>query len=214
MEKKILIELYIDEEDKENGLDIISFVSAPAIEKDFMHFNSEVDNFKFKSTDEEKRIVTGACMIPNQEIVRLDAEGKPYFVFFTEETILKAQEVFAKYGKTKTTNLEHEDDTLQGATVVESWIVKDPSNDKSNALGFLNVAEGSWFVSYKVDNEELWAKVKNGEVSGFSIEGVFSKNIVKMSEEKTLEIIEKIVNDKDLTDSEMYDKINILVSEL
>jgi len=103
---------------------------------------------------------------------------------------------------------------LQGATVVESWIVKDPSNDKSNALGFLNVAEGSWFVSYKVDNEELWEKVKKGEVNGFSIEGVFSKNIVKMSEEKTLEIIEKIVNDKDLTDSEMYDKINIIVSEL
>ena len=214
MEKKILIELYIDEEDKENGLDIISFVSSPAIEKDFMHFNSEIDNFKFKSTDEEKRIVTGACMIPNQEIVRLDAEGKPYFVFFTEETILKAQEVFAKYGKTKTTNLEHEDSTLQGATVVESWIVKDPNNDKSNALGFSNVPVGSWFVSYKVDNKELWEKVKKGEVNGFSIEGVFSKNIIKMSEENALETIEKIVNDKELTDSEMYDKINILVSEL
>ena len=121
MEKKILIELFIDEEDKENGLDIISFVSAPAIEKDFMHFNSEVDKFKFKSTDEEKRIVTGPAMIPNQEIIRLDAEGKPYFVFFTEETVEKAQEVFAKYGKTKTTNFEHEDSTLEGATVVESW---------------------------------------------------------------------------------------------
>ena len=213
MEKKILIELFIDEADKENGLDIISFVSAPAIEKDFMHFNKEVKEFKFKSTDEEKRIVTGACMIPNQEILRLDAEGKPYFVFFTEDTVAKAQEVFAKYGKTKTTNFEHEDSTLEGATVIESWIVKDPKNDKSNALGF-DVPVNTWMVSYKVDNDELWKKVKNGEVNGFSIEGVFSKNIVKMSEEKTLEAIEEIVNNKDLTEVEMYDKINSIVSEL
>lgn len=213
MEKKILIELFIDEADKENGLDIISFVSAPAIEKDFMHFNKEVKEFKFKSTDEEKRIVTGACMIPNQEILRLDAEGKPYFVFFTEDTVAKAQEVFAKYGKTKTTNFEHEDSTLEGATVIESWIVKDPKNDKSNALGF-DVPVNTWMVSYKVDNDELWEKVKNGEVNGFSIEGVFSKNIVKMSEEKTLEAIEEIVNNKDLTEVEMYDKINSIVSEL
>ena len=213
MEKKILIELFIDEADKENGLDIISFVSAPAIEKDFMHFNKEVKEFKFKSTDEEKRIVTGACMIPNQEILRLDAEGKPYFVFFTEDTVAKAQEVFAKYGKTKTTNFEHEDSTLEGATVIESWIVKDPKNDKSNALGF-DVPVNTWMISYKVDNDELWKKVKNGEVNGFSIEGVFSKNIVKMSEEKTLEAIEEIVNNKDLTEVEMYDKINSIVSEL
>jgi len=82
MEKKILIELYIDEEDKENGLDIISFVSAPAIEKDFMHFNSEVDNFKFKSTDEEKRIVTGACMIPNPGNSKTRRRRKTVFCFF------------------------------------------------------------------------------------------------------------------------------------
>jgi len=215
MGKKVLIELFIDEADKENGLDIISFVSAPAIEKDFMHFNSDVDKYKFKSTDEEKRIVTGAVMIPNQEIIRLDAEGKPYFVYFTEETIEKAQEVFAKYGRTKATNTEHQEIELQGATVVESWIVKDPSNDKSNALGF-DVPANTWMVSYKVDNDELWSKVKSGEVSGFSIEGVFSKNIIQMSEESTddLKTIEAIVNDDSLSEVEMYDKIAVIVSKL
>ena len=215
MERKILIELFIDEADKENGLDIISFVSAPAIEKDFMHFNSEVDKYKFKSTDEEKRIVTGAVMIPNLEIIRMDAEGNPYFVYFTKETIEKAQEVFAKYGRTKATNTEHQEIELQGATVVESWIVKDPSNDKSNALGF-DVPANTWMVSYKVDNYELWSKVKSGEVSGFSIEGVFSKNIVQMTEEPKddLKAIESIVKNESLTDIEMYDKISVIVSKL
>ena len=179
MEKKVLIELFIDDKDQDNALDMISFVSAPAIEKDFMHFKEQKEKFEFKS-NEEKRIVTGAAMIPNQEIIRMDAEDKPYFVYFTEETIEKAQEVFAKYGKTKSTNFEHKTG-MRDVTVVESWIVTDPSNDKSNALGFSDIPKGSWMVSYKVDNDELWAKVKAGEVKGFSIEGVFSKNIIEMS---------------------------------
>ena len=179
MEKKVLIELFIDDKDQDNALDMISFVSAPAIEKDFMHFKEQKEKFEFKS-NEEKRIVTGAAMIPNQEIIRMDAEDKPYFVYFTEETIEKAQEVFAKYGKTKSTNFEHKTG-MRDVTVVESWIVTDPSNDKSNALGFSDIPKGSWMVSYKVDNDDLWAKVKAGEVKGFSIEGVFSKNIIEMS---------------------------------
>ena len=179
MEKKVLIELFIDDKDQDNALDMISFVSAPAIEKDFMHFKEQKEKFEFKS-NEEKRIVTGAAMIPNQEIIRMDAEDKPYFVYFTEETIEKAQEVFAKYGKTKSTNFEHKTG-MRDVTVVESWIVTDPSNDKSNALGFSDIPKGSWMVSYKVDNDDLWKKVKNGEVKGFSIEGVFSKNIIQMS---------------------------------
>ena len=181
MEKKVLIELFIDDKDQDNALDMISFVSAPAIEKDFMHFKEQKEKFEFKS-NEEKRIVTGAAMIPNQEIIRMDAEDKPYFVYFTEETIEKAQEVFAKYGKTKSTNFEHKTG-MRDVTVVESWIVTDPSNDKSNALGFSDIPKGSWMVSYKVDNDDLWAKVKAGEVKGFSIEGVFSKNIIEMSKE-------------------------------
>ena len=181
MDKKVLIELFIDDKDQDNALDMISFVSAPAIEKDFMHFKEQKEKFEFKS-DEEKRIVTGAAMIPNQEIIRMDAENKPYFVYFTEETIEKAQEVFAKYGKTKSTNFEHKTG-MRDVTVVESWIVTDPTNDKSNALGFKDIPKGSWMVSYKVDNDDLWAKVKAGEVKGFSIEGVFSKNIIEMSKE-------------------------------
>ena len=181
MDKKVLIELFIDDKDQDNALDMISFVSAPAIEKDFMHFKEQKEKFEFKS-DEEKRIVTGAAMIPNQEIIRMDAEDKPYFVYFTEETIVKAQEVFAKYGKTKSTNFEHKTG-MRDVTVVESWIVTDPTNDKSNALGFKDIPKGSWMVSYKVDNDDLWSKVKAGEVKGFSIEGVFSKNIIEMSKE-------------------------------
>ena len=217
MEKKVLIELFIDEIDQDNGLDIISFVSTPAIEKNFMHFKEEdADKFKFKATDEEKRVVTGPAMVPNQEIIRLDAEGNPYFVFFTEDTVIKAQEVFHKYGKTKASNFEHEVG-LRDVTVVESWIVTDPKNDKSNALGFSDIPRGTWMVSYKVDNDKLWEKVKSGEVQGFSIEGVFSKNIVQMSaesDETFFKDVQDILNNDALTNLEMYEMIQDIVSEL
>lgn len=208
-EKKILIELFLDEEDSENALDIISFVSAPAIEKNFMHFKKEEEGYKFKTTDIEKRIVTGAAMIPDMEIIRMDSENKPYFVYFTKETIEKAQEVFAKKGKTKSTNFEHSE-VMDDVTVVESWIVTDSKNDKSAALGFKDIPEGSWFVSYKIDNEDLWQKVKAGEVSGFSIEGVFSKNIVEMSKanEDHFKALKDIVTNKALSDVQMFEKVS------
>jgi len=214
MDKKVIIELFIDEEDQDNALDMISFVSAPAIEKNFMHFKEEKLKLDFKATDEEKRIVTGPAMVPNQEIIRLDAEGNPYFVFFTEDTILKAQEVFAKYGKTKSTNFEHETG-LRDVTVVESWIVKDSKNDKSNALGFKDIPEGTWMVSYKVDNQKLWEMVKSGEVKGFSIEGVFGQRLVQMKEahKDYFKAIRDVVNNKALSDVQKFDKVFQILSK-
>ena len=215
--KKILIELFIDESDDDNALDIISFVSTPAIEKNFMHFNKKNGKYSFKSTDDEKRIVTGPVMVPNQEIIRMDAESKPYFVYFTEETIEKAQEIFAKNGKTKSTNFEHEENDMKGVTVVESWIVMDPSNDKSNALGFSSIPKGTWMVSYKVDNDELWNKVKSKEVQGFSIEGVFSKNIIEMNKDEqdtSFKDIQDILNNDSISEDEMFDKLSEVISKL
>ena len=216
--KKILIELFIDENDKDNELDIISFVSAPAIEKNFMYFNKDDNRFSFKSTDDEKRIVTGPAMVPNQEIIRMDAEGNPYFVYFTEETVIKAQEIFAKNGKTKSTNFEHQENDMDGVTVVESWIVTDPKNDKSNALGFKDIPKSTWMVSYKVDNDELWKKVKSGEVQGFSIEGVFSKNIIKMDKDinydDTYNEIKEIINDEGISEDDFFDKVSDIISKL
>lgn len=212
--KKILVELFIDENDQDNSLDLISFVSEPAIEKNFMYFNADKDKYKFKATDNEKRVVTGPAMIPNQEIIRLDAQGNPYFVFFTEETIVKAQELFAKYGKTKSTNYEHEIG-LRDVSVIESWIVVDSNNDKSNALGFKDIPKGSWMVSYKVDNDALWQMVKDGEVMGFSIEGVFGKKIVEMSTQDADTVlynkIQEIIENQAISDDDKYNIISKLI---
>jgi hypothetical protein len=57
-------------------------------------------------------------------------------------------------------------------SVVES-LITEVKNDKSMNYGF-NFPKGTWVISMKVNNDEIWNKVKLGEVKGFSIEGYFA----------------------------------------
>ena len=198
MENRKLVELTVSELD-ETGIDIISFVEDPAIEVDFMYFSKEKKEV-FKSYNDEKRIVTGAAMIPNDKIVRLDADGNEYDVFFSEQTVRDCQELFFKKGNITATNVDHEDNdsVTSGITVVESWIVEDPNNDKSKHLGFKDILKGSWFVSYKVDDNTLWDKIKSGEVKGFSVEGMFTQNIAKETQlEKMSKVLDSCISNLD-----------------
>lgn len=192
MVKETLVELTVNEDDN-TGVDIISFVEHPAIEVDFMYFREEKEH-KFKTVDEDKRIVIGAAMLPNEKIIRYDADDKPYFVYFSEDTVKQCSELFLKRSNHHGTNVDHSDAVKSGVTVVESWIVTDPKNDKSSALGYKNIPVGAWFVSYKVDNDELWQKVKDGEVLGFSVEGLFTQTIEDNSSDTFESEIEDIMN--------------------
>ena len=175
--KELLVELTVNELE-ETGIDIISFVESPAIESNFMYF-SKSKKQNFSAIDSEARIVVGAAMLANDKIVREDASGAPYFVYFSEATVRKCQELFFKSGKTKSTNVDHNQvKTNNGVTVIESWIVENPEMDKSKHLGYTDIPKGSWFVAYKVDDDELWEKVKSGEVQGFSVEGVFTQTVI------------------------------------
>lgn len=211
-DKQVLVELILDNDE---GLEIISFVENPAIESTFQYFSE--DKIKLRISNEDKRVVVGPALIPNKEILRLDGENKPYWIFFSEETIIKAQEYFFKKGKTDKTNYNHESVDIDGVNIIESWIVEEPNNDKSNHLGF-DVPKGTWMVSYKVDDDDLWNKVKTGEVQGFSIEGMFSKKIVKMSDEinyeDTYEDIKTIINDEGISEDDFFDKVNEIIGKL
>ena len=175
--KELLVELTVNDLE-ENSLDIISFVESPATESNFMFFNKQKKQ-NFSSVDTEARIVVGAAMLANDKIIREDASGMPYFVYFSESTVRKCQELFFKKGKTKETNVDHNQvDNNNGVTVIESCIVENPEMDKSKHLGYTDIPKGSWFVAYKVDDDELWEKIKKGEVQGFSVEGVFTQEVV------------------------------------
>jgi len=166
-----IIELVIDEM-QEDGVEAISVVESPAIEENFVALKSDKLEVKFEKQDGDKRILMGPVLIPNKPIFRVNGEEE-YYIYFSRDTVKKASELYLKSGNQSKSTLEHQM-AIQGLTLVESWIVEDKANDKSNMYG-MDVPVGTWMGAIKVDNEKIWNDyVKTGKVKGFSIEGYFA----------------------------------------
>ena len=168
--KRRLVELIIDEESERFGVEAISLVEFPAIEENWVFF---------AKLDEEKKTLVGAVLIPDKEIPRYDQElDEEYVVYFSKETIKQAQELFMSSLNNNNATYEHKV-PIDGLSVVESWIKEDDKFDKSSQYGFNKMPIGTWFVKMKINNEEVWEKVKNKEVRGFSIEGYFTDKLIE-----------------------------------
>ena len=164
------IELFIDSEE-DSGINAISFVEFPAIEENFYAFNEH--KVEMKTIDEDKRLVVGLALVPNKLIYRRN-KGFEYNITFSEDTVRKASEKYLKSMKLHNTTVAHETE-VDGVFLTESWIVEDPKNDKTNIYG-LNAPKGAWAVSMRVDNDDLWNRIKSGDYLGFSIEGMFTES--------------------------------------
>ena len=189
-----IIELILDEEQEESGIEAISIVESGAIESDFIALSKQ--EIKLAEVDKEKKILLGALLIPNKPIYRNGSEGE-YYIFFSKDTIVKASQMFLKNGNQNNATLEHEQ-ALNGLTLVESWIVESETQDKSRMYG-LNAPVGTWMGSIKVNNDDVWKEyVLSGKVKGFSIEGYFADKMEgpkeSIEEELSEEILSKIKN--------------------
>jgi hypothetical protein len=200
-----IIELIIDENEELSGVDAVSIVEFPAIESNFISLNKQLELAK---VDDEKRILMGAALIPNKHIYRRNGKDE-YYIFFSNETVRKASELFLMNSNQNNATLEH-DKELKDLSIVESWIVEDTDMDKSKKYG-LNAPVGSWVVSMKVNNDVIWNDfVKTGKVKGFSIEGYFADKLeMSLQQEKELELVNKIKdiilnNEKKKTNLESY----------
>lgn len=156
----------------------------------------QIDRQNFEIQDEEEMIISGPIMMANKPIYRNDINGE-YYVVFSPETIKKIAQKFFKKGYQSNVNLMHDDgQTVEGVTMFESWIT-DEKRGIYPMKGFEDVPNGSWFGSFKVDNQEVWNKVKSGEFKGFSVEGVFNyrqtgtKNYEQLWE-SVLEVIKQV----------------------
>ena len=189
MESKKIIELVIDENDLQTGIHAVSVVHSPAIEENFIALAKH--ELELKEVDTEKKILMGAALVPNKQILRADKDGKGYYIYFSEDTIKKASELFLMRSNQNNATLEHKE-KLNGMSVVESWVIDNPEMDKSKEYGF-KLPKGTWMISMKVNNEDVWNDVKAGKVKGFSIEGYFADKY-EMSQEKNekQEIINKL----------------------
>jgi len=183
MKKKTrIVELVISDDSQELTIDAISLVSSPAIEETFVFFGKEKNNLTFAKIDEEKRMLVSPALIPLKQIYRYDAAtDSDYYVYFSKETVRQASELYLKHNNHHKATYEHSD-RVSGVLTIESWI-KESEQDKSKMYGF-DLPIGTWFVKMKIENDELWSRIKSGELKGLSIEGYFIDRMETMSKKE------------------------------
>ena len=202
MKETKIVELVISDDSQELAIDAISLVTSPAIEQDFVFFGKEKNNLTFAKVDEEKRMLVSPALIPNKQIFRHDPNtDSDYYVYFSKETVRKAAELYLKHNNHHKATYQHQD-RVSGVLTVESWI-KEGDMDKSKLYGY-DLPDGTWFVKMKIENDELWQKIRSGELKGLSIEGYFTDKMESMSEtqptnEEILEALNEIIKENQTT---------------
>jgi len=226
MEKIEVFELVIDTDD-ESGVTAIALVDQPAIESNWMAFSQQTE-YKFNIKDEEKRIIEGYFMVADLLIGRINPDtGAKFFVKFSAKTIEQIREKQSRLGLNNNFNLMHDPRQIaEGVYMLDNLII-DNERGKVAPKEFEKVPNGSLWGSAKVDNDEIWEQVKNGEFKGFSVEGMFKQlEPVTMDEEtinkiiKTIQDFEKSIEDNvqlsnkqtiDNMSKETLDKVKSLI---
>lgn len=172
-----IYELIIDE-DQEMAVEAISIVERPAIEEEFIALKDQ--QVLLAEANKEKKLLVGALLVPNKPIYRKRGKEE-YYIYFSKDTVRKASQFYLMGGKQNNSTLEHQY-TLNGLSLVESWIVEDETHDKTKMYG-LSVPVGTWMGIIKVNNDDIWNNyVKTGKVKGFSIEGFFADRMERPKE--------------------------------
>ena len=144
--------------------------------------------FKFFA-DKERRLISGGLMIADLPIYRSDEMGE-YYVVFDKEQIEKIAQRFFKKGYTHNVNMMHDSERqVNGVYMVESFII-DKTRGIRTPEGYPTLTEGSWFGTFKVDNNEVWNDfIKTGVFKGFSVEGAFAHRKLQNVEQSDIEKI-------------------------
>lgn len=146
----------------------------------------------FAIQNEEKRIISGAAMLADLPIYRRDDMRGEYYVVFDKETIYKIAKKWALNNKYNSVNVDHKT-AIEGCTLFETYIL-DFERGIMPPKGFEDAKDGSWFVSYFVEDDGIWAKCKDGTWNGFSVEGYFDFVEPMSEDDKLLEDLKSLLS--------------------
>lgn len=180
----------------------IGLVDRPAIERNFQAFKAQQQRAAFV-LNEEKRIISGPAMIADMPLYRKDDQLGEYYVIFDKAAIQAIVEKFSAKGYLKNFNLFHNAQQQVSDVTIFNSFVSDKELGVAPLTGFEDVADGSWFISAKVNNQTVWDNVKAGTIKGFSVEGLFSYvpvKKVKMTSEEAVKFIERFINETIIED--------------
>lgn len=171
-----IFRLVINDEDH-TGVTAVALVDSPAIQLNWQAFNSKKQ--RFQVTDTEKRVISGPIMVADMQIYRNDEGRGEYMVYFDKPTIEQIVLKFFKNQYTKNVNPMHDSMLLlPDVFMYESFLI-DSARGINTPIGWEPVSDGSWFGSFKVNNDDIWNHfVKTGQFKGFSVEGFFNEEPV------------------------------------
>jgi hypothetical protein len=203
-----IIELTLEE--LEQGIDATALVENPAIQRNWMAFKEHKD-FKFKTHNEDKRILAGALMVADFPMYR-NMNGKEFFVKFSSETIEQLADRMVLNNKLTAFNFEHDAKKELADMHIQQFFIINTELGVNTPLGFEELPNGSLFAFVKVNNEQVWNDyVKTGIVKGFSIEGNFATK-EEFSEQQIINELEQINKIDNMSDA--LKKLNELTDKL
>lgn len=182
-----IYEIVIDLNDPETTVSFNSLVEYPAHEKNFETFSKMAYEF-----NDEQRVITGIAISSDTPIYRFDQNtNEEYYVVFTKDAIRDIVIDYARRNNFNNVNIEHNSkNVVDGLHMIMSYQI-DNERGFTAPERFKDANDGSWLVSYKVSDDQLWKDAKEGKFKGFSIEGVFNLIDTKrtMTEEQMMSAI-------------------------
>lgn len=171
----------------------VAGVDKPATKDDFFAFSEQDSVMKFAEINDDERIVIGAAMIPDMMIYRKNDDGKEFNVYYSKETIEQIAVKFFEKDFQKNFNLMHDPNQQKDGVVFFQSFIKD------TAKGIAGMKEehpnGTWYLGAKINNDEVWQKVKDGEIKGWSVEGYFKMQPQEMTDEQAVTELRKMMSE-------------------
>ena len=155
-------------DDERDGMVRVSLVDDPAVMSDFVAFDAQKRARMFAVESEEKRLVFGVVARADFPIFRTDPVLGDHYVIFPAESIREMAQKYLTEGRADRVDEMHDGDDVEDVHLVQ-WFIKDSAKG-INPEGFDDIADGSLFAEYKVEDPEIWQQIKDGTFKGFSME--------------------------------------------
>lgn len=154
-------------DDERDGMIRVSLVDDPAVMSDFVAFDRQQPQ-RFAVQDEDRRLVFGVVARADFPVFRTDPVLGDHYVIFPADTIREMAQKYLTENRANRVDLMHDGDDVDDVPLVQ-WFIKDTAKGIAPA-GFDDIADGSLFAEYHVEDDEIWQQVKDGTYKGFSME--------------------------------------------
>lgn len=188
-----IYDAYLNEDEISEGMSCISIVDCPAMEKEMMVFEKQKKPIMFSIQDELQHKITSVVIRCNYPIYRVDEFGKEYYIRFNREVIDQLAEKYSKDGLLNRVSVQHNGELLSDIIMIEMYI---KNTEKGiNPVGFEDIEDFSLFATFKINNEDVWNRIVNGEFGGLSMEVMLDvKPTDEFVEEETTDFWSELMN--------------------